>query len=233
MRGARLREAADGERQDDPGGGRGHHPRAAAGRLGRRPGRGPARHLGGRGPVPRRLGARQPARPRDLLQPLARPVLPGLRWSRRWCWPGSSPATSAAASTRPWCRPATASGWSGWRCSWPAGSPTAPGTPCSGSRSGVAALLSPSHLLLLGGGLLMVTSPLRSAWSSPDLPARSPALVPAARPVGDRPDHRRGAVLLPVPVGVRQPGPVHGRGRGPGRACSPPSSGWPACWSPT
>jgi hypothetical protein len=45
----------------------------------------------------------------------------------------------------------------------------------------VAALLSPSHLLLLGGGLLMVTSPVRSAWSSPDLPARSPArsLLPA------------------------------------------------------
>ena len=45
-----------------------------------------------------------------------------------------------------------------------------------GVETGVAALLSPSHLLLLGGGLLMVTSPVRSAWSSPDLPARSPAL---------------------------------------------------------
>jgi hypothetical protein len=45
----------------------------------------------------------------------------------------------------------------------------------------VAALLSPSHLLLLSGGLLMVTSPVRSAWSSPDLPARAPvlALLPA------------------------------------------------------
>jgi hypothetical protein len=46
-----------------------------------------------------------------------------------------------------------------------------------GVEVGVAALLSPSHLLLLTGGLLMVTSPLRSAWSSPDLPARAPALA--------------------------------------------------------
>jgi hypothetical protein len=46
-----------------------------------------------------------------------------------------------------------------------------------GVETGVAALLSPSHLLLLGGGLLMVTSPVRSAWSSPDLPARSPAVA--------------------------------------------------------
>jgi hypothetical protein len=42
-----------------------------------------------------------------------------------------------------------------------------------GVEVGVAALLSPSHLLLLTAGLLMVTSPVRSAWSSPDLPARS------------------------------------------------------------
>ena len=50
-----------------------------------------------------------------------------------------------------------------------------------GVETGVAALLSPSHLLLLAGGLLMLTSPLRSAWSSPDLPASSPprALLPA------------------------------------------------------
>jgi hypothetical protein len=50
-----------------------------------------------------------------------------------------------------------------------------------GIEVGVAALLSPSHLLLLVGGLLMVTSPVRSAWSSPDLPARAPAgrLFPA------------------------------------------------------
>jgi hypothetical protein len=46
-----------------------------------------------------------------------------------------------------------------------------------GVEAGVAALLSPSHLLLLGGGLLMVTSPVRSAWSSPGLPARAPALA--------------------------------------------------------
>jgi hypothetical protein len=46
-----------------------------------------------------------------------------------------------------------------------------------GVEVGVAALLSPSHLLLLSGGLLMVTSPVRSAWSSPDLPARAPALA--------------------------------------------------------
>jgi hypothetical protein len=46
-----------------------------------------------------------------------------------------------------------------------------------GVETSVAALLSPSHLLLLSGGLLMVTSPVRSAWSSPDLPARSPALA--------------------------------------------------------
>jgi hypothetical protein len=46
-----------------------------------------------------------------------------------------------------------------------------------GVEIGVAALLSPSHLLLLGGGLLMVTSPVRSAWSSPDLPASAPALA--------------------------------------------------------
>ena len=50
-----------------------------------------------------------------------------------------------------------------------------------GIETGVAALLSPSHLLLLAGGLLMVTSPVRSAWSSPGLPARAPArrLFPA------------------------------------------------------
>jgi hypothetical protein len=46
-----------------------------------------------------------------------------------------------------------------------------------GVEVSVAALLSPSHLLLLSGGLLMVTSPVRSAWSSPDLPARAPALA--------------------------------------------------------
>src|SRR4029450_13337226 len=46
-----------------------------------------------------------------------------------------------------------------------------------GVEVGVAALLSPSHLLLLTGGLLMVTSPVRSAWSSPDLPARASALA--------------------------------------------------------
>jgi hypothetical protein len=46
-----------------------------------------------------------------------------------------------------------------------------------GVETGVAALLSPSHLLLLTGGLLMVTSPVRSAWSSPDLPATAPALA--------------------------------------------------------
>jgi hypothetical protein len=36
-------------------------------------------------------------------------------------------------------------------------------------------------VLLLSGGLLMVTSPVRSAWSSPELPARAPvlALLPA------------------------------------------------------
>jgi hypothetical protein len=50
-----------------------------------------------------------------------------------------------------------------------------------GVEVGVAALLSPSHLLLLSGGLLMVTSPVRSAWSSPEVPARAPAraLLPA------------------------------------------------------
>jgi hypothetical protein len=50
-----------------------------------------------------------------------------------------------------------------------------------GIEVGVAALLSPSHLLLLSGGLLMVTSPVRSAWSSAQLPARAPAtaLLPA------------------------------------------------------
>jgi hypothetical protein len=46
-----------------------------------------------------------------------------------------------------------------------------------GVEVSVAALLSPSHLVLLSGGLLMVTSPVRSAWSSPDLPARTPALA--------------------------------------------------------
>ena len=46
-----------------------------------------------------------------------------------------------------------------------------------GVETGVAALLSPSHLLLLAGGLLMVTSPVRSAWSSPDVSARAPALA--------------------------------------------------------
>jgi hypothetical protein len=42
-----------------------------------------------------------------------------------------------------------------------------------GVETGVAALLSPSHLLLVAGGLLMLTSPIRSAWSAPDLPARA------------------------------------------------------------
>ena len=46
-----------------------------------------------------------------------------------------------------------------------------------GVEVSVAALLSPSHLVLLSGGLLMVTSPVRSAWSSPDRPARAPALA--------------------------------------------------------
>jgi hypothetical protein len=46
-----------------------------------------------------------------------------------------------------------------------------------GVEVGVAALLSPPHLLLLAGGLLLVTCPVRSAWSSPDLPARAPALA--------------------------------------------------------
>jgi hypothetical protein len=40
-----------------------------------------------------------------------------------------------------------------------------------GVERDLAALLSPTHLLLLLGGLLMVTSPLRSAWSSPAPPA--------------------------------------------------------------
>jgi hypothetical protein len=49
-----------------------------------------------------------------------------------------------------------------------------------GVEVGVAALLSPSHLLLLAGGLLMVTGPIRSAWSAPDRPASSSlvALLP-------------------------------------------------------
>ncbi len=37
-----------------------------------------------------------------------------------------------------------------------------------GIEIGVEALLSPSHLLLLIGGLLMATLPLRAAWSDPD-----------------------------------------------------------------
>ena len=36
-----------------------------------------------------------------------------------------------------------------------------------GIERDIAALLSPTHLLLLSGGLLIATSPLRAAWSSP------------------------------------------------------------------
>ena len=75
-----------------------------------------------------------------------------------------------------------------------------------GVETGVAALLGHAHLLLLSGGLLMVTSPVRSAWTSPDLPARSPArtLAPAlwatalttAGALFDAPGSREGRRLL-------------------------------------
>jgi hypothetical protein len=52
-----------------------------------------------------------------------------------------------------------------------------------GIEVGTAALLSPSHLMLLLGGVLIVTSPLRSAWASvklqPNLLEFLPALLSA------------------------------------------------------
>lgn len=53
-----------------------------------------------------------------------------------------------------------------------------------GIEVGIEALISPTHLLLLTGGLLLLTSPLRSAWrgddDAPTLPAFLPALVSVA-----------------------------------------------------
>jgi hypothetical protein len=51
-----------------------------------------------------------------------------------------------------------------------------------GIETGIDALLSPTHLLLLGGGLLAITSPLRAAWvevaePSPSLSTLLPALL--------------------------------------------------------
>jgi hypothetical protein len=42
-----------------------------------------------------------------------------------------------------------------------------------GVETGIDALLSPTHLLLLAGGLLMLTSPLRAAWVEVDAPSPS------------------------------------------------------------
>ena len=47
-----------------------------------------------------------------------------------------------------------------------------------GFEVALEALLSPSHLLLLAGGLLLVTQPLRAAWSSPH--PRGPAAAVAS-----------------------------------------------------
>jgi hypothetical protein len=44
-----------------------------------------------------------------------------------------------------------------------------------GIETGIDALLSPTHLLLLTGGLLALTSPLRAAWLEVDTP--SPSLL--------------------------------------------------------
>lgn len=53
-----------------------------------------------------------------------------------------------------------------------------------GVEVGIDALLSPSHLTLFLGGTLLLTAPLRGAWSAPDgaagLPARLPELLSLA-----------------------------------------------------
>lgn len=48
-----------------------------------------------------------------------------------------------------------------------------------GIEVSTAALVSPTHLLLMVGGVLALTGPLRRAWRSPSAPARLPAFLPA------------------------------------------------------
>ena len=48
-----------------------------------------------------------------------------------------------------------------------------------GIEVGIDALLSPTHLLLLTGGILVLTSPLRAAWAQPDDSPRLSAFLPA------------------------------------------------------
>src|SRR4029078_10382041 len=55
-----------------------------------------------------------------------------------------------------------------------------------GVEQGLQILFSPTHLGLATSMLLILTSPLRSAWQNPALPAapRLPALLPAAGGTG-------------------------------------------------
>ena len=46
-----------------------------------------------------------------------------------------------------------------------------------GIEAGIDALVSPSHLVLFGGGMLILTSPLRSAWWGRGEPTRGPGTV--------------------------------------------------------
>jgi hypothetical protein len=48
-----------------------------------------------------------------------------------------------------------------------------------GVEEDLEALLSPTHLLLMVGGLLLTTAPLRAAWHQPDMHPRLPAFLPA------------------------------------------------------
>lgn len=48
-----------------------------------------------------------------------------------------------------------------------------------GIEASLAALLSPTHLLLMVGGVLALTGPLRTAWRRPEPPARLASFLPA------------------------------------------------------
>ena len=162
-------------------------PRSGREPAGGRPGRGPARHLGGGGPVPGRLGARQPARPGDLLQPLARRLLPRVRGVHGGPGPPRRPAP-AWPSTPPWSRPATASGWSGWPCSWPAGCRRRLAHHLRGrDRRGRAPQPLPPAAAERRAADGDQPGPLPPGLARPARPLPGPG--PVARPVGDRPDH--------------------------------------------
>jgi hypothetical protein len=75
-----------------------------------------------------------------------------------WCRPD---APTKPPGPRP-CLGDTASAWWGWPCSPWAG---------SGTCYGIAALLSPTHLLLFTGVALILLAPFRAAWLSPEPPS--------------------------------------------------------------